>query len=73
MPPLTRDVRQEYDRRRRERDSSGSEKGVDYTVLAQRVLFPGRAYNQLTRDECGAVRRKALELMARAGLARRSA
>jgi hypothetical protein len=73
MPPLPPDVRKAYDRRRRLRDATGSEAGVDYTVLAQRALFPGRAYTQLTRAECGAVRRTALALMARAGLARRSA
>jgi hypothetical protein len=38
--------------------------GVDFMELAQHELFPGRAYTALTREECGAVRRRALELFA---------
>jgi hypothetical protein len=37
--------------------------GVDFMVLAQRELFGRRSYKQLTRAQCGAVRRRALELL----------
>lgn len=74
MPTVPPDLRKVYDRQRRStREAIGSVKGVDYTVLAQRALFPGRAYTSLTREECGAVRRRALELMAQAALNTRGA
>lgn len=40
--------------------------GPDHMAAAQAELYPGRRYTQLTRDECRAVRWRALELLAAA-------